>query len=176
MTHDLPEEDGEATHTDDLSGLTWLCDRIAVTVAGIALLAMMLMTLVDVVGRYFLNAPLGFAFEMTQIGMAVVVFSALPSVTLHGRHVSAGLFEGLFKGRAALLRDLIWLAVIAASCLGLAWRLSTLAERFVRYGDRTSVLELPIGWVAWFGVAALGLSALAALVAGASRLREEYNK
>ena len=176
MTHDLPEEDGEATHTDDLSGLTWLCDRIAVAVAGIALLAMMLMTLMDVVGRCFLNAPLGFAFEMTQIGMAVVVFSALPSVTLHGRHVSAGLFEGALKGRAALVRDLLWLAVIAASCLGLAWKLSSLAARFLRYGDRTSVLDLPIGWVAWFGVATLCMSALAALIAGVSRIRMERKR
>lgn len=173
MTNQVPENGNMTGREDDLSGLVRLFDRFAVVIAGIALLGMMLMTLLDVLGRYFLNAPLGFAFEMTQVGMAVVVFCALPSVTLHGRHVSAGLFENLFKGRAALLRDLLWLAVIAACCLGLAWKMSILAARFLRYGDHTSVLELPIGWVAWLGVAALCLSALAAGIAFVSRLRQE---
>ena len=161
-----------ATREETLSGGVRLFDKITVIIAGTALLAMMTMTLLDVMGRYFLNAPLGFAFEMTQIGMAVVVFCALPSVTLHGKHVTAGLFDSFFKGKWLLYRDLLWLAVIATTCLALAWKLSALAERFVRYGDRTSVLELPVGWIAWLAVVMLCLSALAAGLAAGTRIRK----
>lgn len=148
-----------------------IVDAASVLLAGIVLAGMMFMTLIDVVGRYVLNAPLGFAFEMTQLGMAMVVFAALPSVTLRAAHVSAGLFEGLFGGKIAIFRDVLWSLVIAASCLFLAFRLSRLAGRFLRYGDETSVLKLPIGWIAWFGVAGLCLAALAALIVAVQSLK-----
>ena len=173
MNTEPVSEDSTTAREENFSGRVRLFDKITVIIAGTALLAMMTITLLDVMGRYFLNAPLGFAFEMTQIGMAVVVFCALPSVTLHGKHVTAGLFDSFFKGRWLLYRDLLWLAVIAATCLALAWKLSALAERFVRYGDRTSVLELPVGWIAWLAVVMLCLSALAAGLAIGTRIRME---
>lgn len=148
----------------------WL-DTASVAVAGLVLFCMMAMTFVDVLGRYLFNAPLGFAFEMTQIGMAVLVFAALPSVTLRGAHVTVGLFESLFRGRIRLLRDLAWHLVIAACFAGAAWKLSALAARFLRYGDRSSVLHVPMGWIAWFGVGCLALAALAALCLAGLRLR-----
>ncbi|WAP69798.1 TRAP transporter small permease [Jiella pelagia] len=165
-------EGDDAGREGDLPRPARFFDAAFVVTSGLVLLAMMLMTLFDVVGRYFFNAPLGFAFEMTQIGMAVMVFCALPSVTLRGTHVTVGLFEQLFVGRLALVRDLLWLAVIAASCGALAWKLSGLAQRFLRYGDRTSVLHLHTGWIAWLGVVCLALSALAAVYLAICRLRE----
>ena len=150
--------------------MRWL-DFFAVALAGLTLFSMMAMTFIDVLGRYLFSAPLGFAFEMTQIGMAVLVFAALPSVTLRGTHVTVGLFETFFRGRVRLIRDVIWHLVIAACFAGAAWKLAPLAARFLRYGDRSSVLHIPMGWIAWFGVACLALSALAALALVVLRLR-----
>lgn len=148
-----------------------LADGFFAVVAGVVLFGMMVMTTIDVFGRYILNAPLGFAFEMTQLGMAVVVFAALPSVTLRSQHVTVGLFEHAFTGWAMRLRNLLIALAAAASCFYLAWRLSTLAARFVRYGEITTVLHVPVGYVAWLGVAGLVAAGLAALVVAGSAIR-----
>lgn len=139
-------------------------DGFFAVVAGMVLFAMMVMTTIDVFGRYLFNAPLGFAFEMTQLAMAVVVFAALPSVTLRRQHVTVGLFEKAFSGWGLVIRNALIAFVAVASCLYLAWRLSTLASRFVGYGEVTTVLHIPVGYIAWFGVAALVAAAVAALV------------
>ena len=148
-----------------------LADGFFAVVAGVVLFGMMVMTTIDVFGRYILNAPLGFAFEMTQLGMAAVVFAALPSVTLRGQHVTVGLFENAFTGWVLVLRKLLIALVAAGSCFYLAWRLSTLAARFLRYGEITTVLHVPIGYVAWLGVAGLVAAGLAALLLAGSALR-----
>ncbi|MEW5420873.1 TRAP transporter small permease [Amorphus sp. 3PC139-8] len=138
--------------------------------AALLLFLMMTITFLDVLGRYFFNHPLGFAFEVTQLTMAGLVFTALPSVTLRGQHVTAGLFENAFSGRLKHARDLIVALIVAVGCGFLAWRLSMLAERFMMWGDETSVLKFPIGLVAWLGVGCLVAGALAALVLAAQAL------
>ena len=117
---------------------------------------------VDVLGRYIFNHPLGFAFEMTQIAMGAMVLCAIPSVTLRGQHVTAGLFEEAFKGGWKSMRDIVVALGICICCAFMASRLSLLAARFVSFGDRTSVVHFPIGIVAWLGVVCFVVSALAA--------------
>lgn len=148
--------DGREPSHPVLKAADWLC----VVASGLVLLGMMVMTTFDVIGRYLFNAPLGFAFEATQLAMATVVFLAIPSVTLRGLHITVDLVENLFRGRVKVLRDVLIMAVIAI-CLGyLAWRLSTLAGRFVRYGEITTVLRFPVGYIAWLGTLSLGLASL----------------
>lgn len=164
-----PGEGGDAPPPGN--GLIRYADTFFAGVAGLTLFAMMLMTTVDVIGRYFLAAPLGFAFELTQMGMAVIVFAAFPSVTLRGMHVTVGLFENAVKGRARGVRDALIALTIGACSLHLAWTLSTLAARFISYGDETSMLGLPIGIIAWIGVGGLVMAGIAAAVHLALALR-----
>jgi TRAP-type transport system small permease protein len=148
-----------------------VADGFFAIVAGAVLFGMMVMTTIDVFGRYLLNSPLGFAFEMTQLAMAAVVFAALPSVTLRGQHVTVGLFENAFTGWVRALRNVLIALVAAGSCFYLAWRLSTLAARFLRYGEITTVLHVPVGYVAWLGVVGLVAAGLAALVLAGAAIR-----
>lgn len=55
-------------------------------VAGLALMAMMVLTFVDVMGRKFWVAVPG-ALELSEILMVVVLFSGLPLVAWHAEHV-----------------------------------------------------------------------------------------
>ena len=64
----------------------------------ILLVALIAVTCVDVIGRYFLNTPLTGAFEMTEILLAALVFSALPMTTERRAHVEVDLLAGKFKG------------------------------------------------------------------------------
>ena len=49
--------------------------------AAIVLFLMMTITAVDVVGRYFFNKPLAGGFEITEIGLALLIYCALPLVS-----------------------------------------------------------------------------------------------
>ncbi|MGH6923764.1 MAG: TRAP transporter small permease, partial [Propylenella sp.] len=123
----------------------------------------MIMTTVDVVGRYLFNSPLGFAYEVTALLMATVVFVALPSVTLHREHISIGLFEGVWRGRIGALRDLAIALLIAACMAFLCYRMFLFVGRFMSYGDRTDTLKFPLYPVAALGAVGIGLAGLAAL-------------
>ena len=144
-----------------------LVDRTATLldwVAGTVAFGLMAMTFVDVIGRYFFGAPLGGAFELTQYGLALVVFAALPQVTVMGEHVRVDLFDRAMPPWLLRALGFIWAVVVAAALVYLAWRLTFLAERFGRYGDSTPSLKIPLAPLAWIMAGSALVSALLALV------------
>ena len=53
----------------------------------LVLMAMVALTVVDVVARYLFNSPVNGAFELTEMMLATVVFLALPLTTAAGEHI-----------------------------------------------------------------------------------------
>lgn len=133
--------------------------------ASLLLLAMMIVTFVDVVGRYVFNAPLAGAYELTEVLLALVVFIGLPIVTFRREHVTVDLVTSrlpfLVRRGLAVLAGVVMLLVLAV----LAWRLGLLAIDFTEYGDTTVNLKIPLGPVAAVMAVLAALSALAALLA-----------
>jgi TRAP-type C4-dicarboxylate transport system permease small subunit len=62
----------------------------------IALFGMMLLTTIDVVGRYLFNAPLMGAFELTEYLVLILIFSFLCNAQSHKDHVSVDLLFNKF--------------------------------------------------------------------------------
>jgi TRAP-type transport system small permease protein len=141
-----------------------VAEAIVGALAGLIVFLTMVMTVIDVIGRYLFDHPLGFAYEMTELAMAVTFFTGLSLVTLRGEHISVGLFDSVFRGRVGAIRNLM-IAILIAVCAGfLSWRLLLLVGRFEKYGDITNVLKLPIYPVALIGTIGTGLAALAGMV------------
>jgi TRAP-type C4-dicarboxylate transport system permease small subunit len=91
---------------------------------------MMLLTFVDVLGRYVFNAPIGGASEITQFLLAITVFSALPIVTWQNGHVVVTLFGG-GKGKPSAVRHVGVSLVIVLSLALMAyvlWREAGIME------------------------------------------------
>ena len=63
--------------------------------ACVVLIAVMLITFVDVVGRYFFNAPITFAVELIQLGMGLLVLFGLAITTLQRGHIAVDVIESL---------------------------------------------------------------------------------
>jgi TRAP-type transport system small permease protein len=148
----------------ELPSLALRAEQLLTTIAGLILFATLLMTVIDVFGRYLFGAPLGFAYEMTELAMSATFFVALPTVTLRGGHISVGLFDALFVGRMAALRELIVSLVMAAGIGFICWRMFLFAGRLVHYGDTTHVLKIYLYPFAYVGTAGLALAAMAAAV------------
>ena len=140
--------------------------RVRLALAGLSalmLLALMGVTVWDVIGRYLFDAPLSGASEMTELLLAAIVFVGLPAVCLDDGHVSVDLVTSRLSGRIDRVR-LVAARLVAAAVLGVvAWRLVVHGERLAGYGERSVFLHLPIGPVAIGAGVLCGLAALAIL-------------
>ena len=63
------------------------------------IVVIMLLTVVDVVGRYFFNSPLYGAIDISEIAMAGIVYLGLAYTLKNGTHVRVELFVNMLKGR-----------------------------------------------------------------------------
>jgi len=109
-------------------------------VAAALLFAMMLLTFVDVVGRYLFNQSVVGAFEITEIMMALLIFAGLPLVVRREEHVTVDLVERLFTPRVRRAYRIAIELASGALMLGLAHLMWRKAGRAADYGDTTTVL------------------------------------
>ena len=104
----------------------------------------MVITFADVIGRYFLNAPLPAAFQLTEFAMGLVIFAALPILCAREQHVTIDLFAKLFTGRAQRIRAASINAFSTVVMAVIAWRLLVLGNRYAEMGDQTMLLAIPL--------------------------------
>lgn len=144
-----------------------IINRFLTHLGSIALAVLMLLTVADVFGRYFLNRPAPGTFELTELFMVFIVFLALGLAQHHNEHISLDLAYNYFplrlKKYTNVLIDVVNLTVMAA----VTWQLY---EYSARMGDgtyTTAVLQLPIQpfvIVAVAGTAAYVLAILCDLI------------
>ncbi len=120
---------------------------------------MMVLTCVDVVGRYFFNTPVTGGFELTEVSLAALIFLALPLVTLRNEHVVVDLFDRVTPDWLLRIQHVI-ASLVGGGCAGyLAWRLWVRAVQMGAAGETTAQLKLKLAWLAY------GMSVLMALTA-----------
>ena len=132
--------------------------------ACLALVFIMVITFVDVVGRYFFNAPVTFAVELIQLGMGLLVLFGLAITTLERGHIAVDVIDTLVSVSVRRI-----LAAIAA--LGgvlfislMAWRLWDRGINFLGDGLATDVLFLPVWPVVMLMAFATSVAAVVAFV------------
>lgn len=127
--------------------------------------AMMVVTCVDVVGRYVFTAPLPGAVEINELLLGLMVFGALPLVTAGREHVSIGLLDGLFRGRADRVRQAL-LNLVSGAVIGItAYRLWLKADELAANGDTTLYLRIPAAPFGYFMSIAAGITTVILLIA-----------
>lgn len=132
--------------------------------AGMLLFIMMMVTTVDVVGRYFFHSPLHGAYESNELLLGVVVFLALPRVTWHGAHLNVSMIDGVLPSRWLRLKQALLDWVSGGILAVLSWQLYLHASGMAEFGDRSNALDIPLAPLAWLIAALTGLAALAALL------------
>jgi TRAP-type transport system small permease protein len=126
--------------------------------ASIILLAMMLLTTVDVVARYVFNRPLRGAFEVTELLLLVLIFAGLPLVSFSDGHAVMDFIDRPLGPRARRGLERIVQAVGAALMFLLAWMVWLKADRIWAYRDATDVLRIVYGPFVYFMAVALALA------------------
>ena len=133
-------------------------DAILGGAASAILLAMMLLTVVDVVARYVFNRPLRGAFELTELMLVVLIFAGLPLVSYADEHAVMDFIDRLLHPgwRRALWRAVQ--AACAAFMFLLAWLVWLKANRIWAYRDATDVLRIVYGPFVYFMAVMIGLA------------------
>jgi TRAP-type C4-dicarboxylate transport system permease small subunit len=146
-------------HADSLLGVA----------ASTILMAMMLLTVVDVVARYVFNRPLAGAFEVTELMLLVLIFAGLPLVTYADEHAVMDFIDRLLSPSGqANLRRAVQIASAAVMFL-LTWLIWLKADRIWAYRDATDVLRIVYGPFVYFMAVTIGLAGLIHLYKGLAR-------
>ena len=135
-------------------------DAVLGIAASAILMGMMLLTFVDVVGRYVFNQPVRGGFEVTELGLLVLIFAGLPLVSHADEHVTMDFIDRLLspRGRAVLERSIH--ALCAAIFFFGAWLVWLKADRIWEYRDATDVLRIVYGPFVYFMAVMIALTGL----------------
>lgn len=126
--------------------------------ASVILFVLMIVTFVDVIGRYIFNHPLRGAFEGTEMMLLVLIFAGLPLVSHADEHVTMDFIDHVLTPRGRVVAMALSQLVCAATMLGLAWLIWLKAGKIAAYGDTTDVLRILIAPFVYFMAAMIALS------------------
>lgn len=156
---DGSKDQSAAGHAGGLSAAA----RLLAVISCLTLLAMMVLTFVDVLGRYLFLAPLPAAYEIISLLMPGIIFCALPLTVLRETHVTVDLLDSFIPQGAARIQGVIVNLFSAVALALVAWRLWVKATDDRLYDTATDELLLLI-WPFGMGMSVMcGIAALAAL-------------
>ena len=129
-------------------------------IAEISLAAMMLLTVVDVLGRYVFHFPVAGSVELTEMLMVAVIFAGIPLATAAHAHVAVDLVTMTLGPRARRVQQAAshLLALCASLLFGVvSWDRALSAHEFQ---DQTTILSLPLAPMVFFMSTLLFVNAL----------------
>jgi len=128
--------------------------------ASVILFSLMIVTFVDVVGRYGFNRPLRGAFEGTELMLLVLIFAGLPLVSHADEHVTMDFIDHMVGPAARRVIAALAQFVCAVTLIGLSWLIWLKAGKIAAYGDTTDVLKILLAPFVYFMAAMIALSGL----------------
>jgi TRAP-type C4-dicarboxylate transport system permease small subunit len=135
-------------------------DALLGVAASAILLAMMLLTVVDVIARYVFSRPVRGAFEITELMLLVLIFAGLPLVSFSDEHAVMDFIDRVLRPRWRRFVERLVHVVNAAFMFLLTWLVWLKADRIWGYRDATDVLRIVYGPFVYFMAIALGLAGL----------------
>lgn len=144
--------------------------------AALVLFLLMLLTCADVVGRYFFNRPVWGAFELTEVLLAVLIFSGLPLVTLRNDHVTVDLLDPLIPDWLFNIQHLVACTIGFVCTAYLSWRLWLRAEQTQAAGQTTAEIKIPLGLLTYAMSIAVALTAVALLILAFRRPQRHFSE
>jgi TRAP-type C4-dicarboxylate transport system permease small subunit len=129
----------------------------AVSVAG--LLAMMLVTCLDVALRVC-GVPVKGAYDVVRVAGAITIACALPVTTAMKGHVAIEYFFQRLNRRWRLAVDSLMRLLMIGGFLLAAVESVGYGVRFLKSGQVTDTIEMPIFWVPWLMAVSFAVTAL----------------
>ena len=116
----------------------WLCGALA----ALALFSIMVLTFFDVGGRKFASTSIPGSLELTELLMVIVIFAALPLVSIRREHVVFDSLDAMLSPKLRRVQSALVNLVCAALLLALAWLMWRTGGEFADTGETTAQLKL----------------------------------
>ena len=140
----------------------WL-RKLLERLVGTLLIVLMLVTFVDVIGRYFFGQPLSGGHVLVQCLVCLFVFTGLPLVVadddfLRVRILDQQLHKGMlrWRDRAVTIVVVIALIVLAAQMF---WQGGYYADN----GEYFESIRIPLSWMAWYAAVTTSIAVVFAV-------------
>lgn len=133
-------------HYEEKGPVAWLAFFLEL-IAAVTLFFLMALTCADVFGRYFLDNAVDGTTELTEMGIAILVFAELPIVTWRGGHVVVDILDRAMGSTVIKVLGLLSAFLMSTSLYFLAVRIYELAARSHRRGEVTEYLQMPVGYI-----------------------------
>ena len=118
------------------------------SIASLALAAMITVTFVDVVLRQF-NASITGVYDIVGTASAVALAFALPGTTAAKGHIAVEFFHHKLKRKNRRIVDLAVHVCMALALLFTAWHMVSFGLDFKINGEVTPTLQIPKFWAVW---------------------------
>lgn len=141
--------------------LHWLTRAFAVA-GGLGFIALVLMSLVSIIGRKLASAPIPGDIELMQMGGAVAASLMLPFCEMERHHLRVDFFTTRLSAAAKHRLDALSHLLLALVAAVVAWRTATGALSLREAGEASMMLMWPV----WTVVAALVPSFVLLALAG----------
>ncbi len=143
--------------------LAWTSGFIAAFVMGV--------TFAGVVMRYIFRNPIMGGFEMIEIGMGLMVFTALPLMVRRRGNIAVTVISERFPPGLSRVATVISDLVGAALTGFIAWRVWLQGDRLLSYNEVTMELRVPKGLIAQGMAVLLAIAALAFVICAIEAIR-----
>ncbi len=145
---------------------------------GIALTGMMLLTVIDVIGRFFKHPIFG-SVELTGFFATIIVATALPYTYKMDGHVGVEILVRLLSKKTQLIIDIFTRSLsLVLFCL-ITWQMFLYAEDIKQSGEVSMNMEFPIFYIIYllaFGLLAFSVTILETIVKNVKQLSELKTK
>lgn len=140
-------------------------ERWMARTAAAALVILMIIVLVDVIGRDVFNRPLAAGTELTELAMATMVFLSFPLLAFRQRDITVDLFDFLVGGVTLRKLQVVLAGIVGATVYGLLSRQMVIfAQRAALSGESTPQMGFPLTYAWWAMCVLAALAAVASLV------------
>jgi len=142
-----------------LKVMDYFCSKISM----LSLVVMAGITFSDVFGRVFFNSPIGFAYEVVGICLAICFYSGLYHVHKKRKHVKIDLLEKIFIGKIGIIISWFSYMVEVVFFSALVYMVYVQAQESKVFGDVFMFLGLD-KWMVLAVMAGFSIVALISLV------------
>lgn len=160
-------------HLPEKGPAKWLAFLLNL-IASVTLFSLMIITCVDVFGRYVFNLPLSGSIELTEMALGILVFSVFPVNAWRNEHIVVDILDRFTPPIVHLIRTVLLNVVAAIALYFLGKRIITLGYRSLSYGEESEYLAIPLGWTMNFIGVMCWLSAGVLLTLGIVKAVERY--
>ena len=109
----------------------------------ISLTVLVLITVVDVFGRYLLGIPLPGTSEITEIILGVLIYIGLPYISKKEEHISVSLLSNYLPNNVKILHKILINFIVTLLLLVIARQLYLHVVDLKSYQEVTTFLEIP---------------------------------